>query len=106
MSLLDKFIGGVVIAAIFIGTPKLLRLGARKKAKAISNGKVYYGLLCYRVLLFYLAGVVSAEAILMVLLGNSIEGTIALLMTAISGIPFAVIYTLLYRNSFIKKYFS
>ena len=106
MDLLDMFISGAVIAAVFIGTPKLWKLGKQKQAETISSGKVYYGLLYYRVLLFYLAGVVSGEMILMVLLGNSIEGTIALLLTLISGIPFAILYAYLYRKSFIKKHLS
>ena len=54
----------------------------------------------------YLAGVVSGEMILMIILGNSVEGTVALLMTLISGIPFAALYTYLYRKNFIKKYLS
>lgn len=106
MDLLDMFISGAVIAAVFIGAPRLWKLGKQKQAETISNGKVYYGLLYCRILLFYLAGVVSGEMIFMILLGNSIEGTVALLMTLISGIPFAALYTYLYRKNFIKKYLS
>ena len=106
MDLLDVFISGAVIAAIFVGAPKLWKLGKQKQAESISKGKVYYGLLYCRVLAFYLAGVICGETILMVLLGNSIEGTIALLMTLISGVPFAILFTNLYKKSFIKKYLS
>lgn len=106
MDLLDMFISGAVIAAVFIGAPRLWKLGKQKQAETISNGKVYYGLLYCRILLFYLAGVVSGEMILMIILGNSVEGTVALLMTLISGIPFAALYTYLYRKNFIKKYLS
>lgn len=105
-NMLELFIRGAVIAAIVIGVPKLWKLGKQKKAESISNGKVYYGLLYCRVLAFYLAGVMCGEMILMVLLGNSVEGTIALLMTLISGVPFAVLFTHLYKKSFIKKYLS
>lgn len=103
---IELFIRGAVIAAIFIGVPKLWKLGKKKKAESIANGKVYYGLLYCRILAFYLAGVMCGEMILMVLLGNSVEGTIALLMTLISGVPFAVLFTHLYKKNFIKKYLS
>lgn len=43
--MLEKFISGAVIAAIVVGTPKLYRLGKKKKAESIQAGKVYYGLL-------------------------------------------------------------
>ena len=105
-NLIELFIRGAVIAAIVIGVPKLWKLGKQKKAESISNGKVYYGLLYCRVLAFYVLGVVCGEMILMMLLGNSIEGTIALLMTLVSGVPFAVLFTYLYKKSFIKKYLS
>ena len=105
-NMLELFICGAVIAAIFIGAPKLWKLGKQKKSEYINNGKVYYGLLYCRVLLFYVAGVVSAEMILMIMLGNSVQGTIALIMTLLCGIPFAALYTYLYRKSFIKKHLS
>ena len=78
--------------------------GKKKKAEAINNGKVYYGLIYYRILLFCLAGVVSAEMILMILLGNSVEGTGALILTVVCGIPFSALYTYIYRQAFIRKY--
>ena len=40
------------------------------------------------------------------MLGNSVQGTIALIMTLLCGIPFAALYTYLYRKSFIKKHLS
>jgi len=104
--MLELFIRGAVIAAIIIGAPKLWKLGKQKKTESVNNGKVYYGLLGCRVFLMYVAGVVSAEMILMVLLGDSVQGTIALIMTLVGGLPFAALYTYLYRRSFIKKYLT
>ena len=102
--MLELFIRGAVIAAIFIGVPKLWKLGKQKKAEAIANNKVYYGMLGFRVFLLYVAGVVSAEMILMIIFGDSIQGTIALIMTLVGGLPFTALYTYLYRKSFIKKH--
>ena len=104
--MLELFIRGAVIAAIFIGAPKLWQLGKQKKAEAIGGGMVYYGLLGCRVLLLYVAGVVSAESILLVLLGDSVQGAIALAMTLVGGLPFAALYAYLYRRRFIKKYLA
>lgn len=105
-NMLDLFISGAVIAAIVCGVPLLWKLGKKKKAETISKGKVYYGLIYYRIFLFYLAGVVSAETILMIVLGNSVEGAIALILTLVFGVPFAILYTYLYRKSFIKKHLT
>lgn len=104
--MLDLFIRGIILAAIVISVPMLWKLGKQKKAASIAKGAVYYGLLGCRVFLLYVAGVVSAEMILMVLLGDSVQGTIALIMTLVGGLPFAALYTYLYRRSFIKKYLA
>lgn len=101
--MLEKFISGAVIAAIIAGTPMLYKLGKRKKAEAIQNGKVYYGLLGCRVLGLFILGVISAEMILMLILGDSIEGTKALLLMLLVSIPFTVLYLFLYKKSFEKK---
>ena len=84
MDLLDMFISGAVIAAVFIGAPKLWKLGKQKQAEAISNGKVYYGLLYCRVLLFYLVGVISGELILMILLGMNLLRLLVLVKVRMS----------------------
>ena len=104
--MLEKFISGAVIAAIVVGTPKLYKLGKQKKAEAIQNGKVYYGLLWCRVLALFIAGVISSEMILMVLLGDSVEGVAALLLMLLCSIPFTFLYVYLYRKSFEKKYIA
>lgn len=105
-NMLDFFISGAVIGAFACGSPLLWKLGKKKKAETISKEKAYYGLVYYRIFLFYLAGVVSAEMILAIVLGSSVEGTIALILTLICGVPFAILYTYLYRKSFIKKYLT
>ena len=102
--MLEKFISGAIIAAVVVGSPKLYKLGKKKKAEAIQNGKVYYGLLWYRVLALFLAGIVSSETILMVLLGDSVEGAVALLLMLLCSLPFTVLYVYLYRKIFEKKY--
>lgn len=102
-SLLEKFISGVVIAAIVAGTPILYKFGKKKKAEAIQSGKVYYGVLGCRVLGLFILGVISAEMILMLILGDSVEGTKALLLMLLAAIPFTVLYVFLYKKSFEKK---
>lgn len=104
--MLEKFISGAVIAAIVVGTPKLYRLGKKKKAESIQAGKVYYGLLWCRVFALFLAGVISSEMILMVLLGDSVEGTAALLLMLLCSLPLTVLYVYLYKRSFEKKYLT
>jgi hypothetical protein len=104
--MLEKFISGAVVAAIVAGTPKLYRLGKKKKAESIRAGKVYYGLLWCRVFALVLAGVMSSEMILMVLLGDSVEGAIALLLMLLCSLPFTALYVYLYKRSFEKKYLA
>lgn len=104
--MLEKFISGAVIAAIVVGVPKLYKIGKEKKAKSIQDGKVYYGLLWCRVLALFLAGVISAEMILMVLLGDSVEGMVALLLMLLCSLPFTVLYVYLYKRRFEKKYLT
>lgn len=102
--MLELLISGVVISAVFVGVPLLWKLGKQKKAESISKGKVYYGLLYCRLLALYLAGVMCGEMILVLLIGDSIEGMSALLLTLILGVPFALLFTYLYKKSFVKKY--
>ena len=104
--MLEKFISGAVIAAIVVGGPKLYKLGKRKKAESIQKGKVYYGLLWCRILLFFIAGIISTEMILMLLLGDSIEGYIALIIMLLCSLPFAALYIFLYKKHFEKKYLN
>ena len=104
--MIEKFISGAVIAAIVVGGPKLYKLGKKKKAESIQNRKVYYGLLWCRVFALFLAGVVSSEMILMVLLGDSVEGVLALLLMLLCSLPFTVLYVYLYKRSFEKKYLT
>ena len=104
--MLEKFISGAVIALIFIGAPFLYKLGKTKKAESIQNGKVYYGLLRCRILLFFIAGIIISEMILMLLLGDSIEGYIALIIMFLCSLPFAALYIFLYKKHFEKKYLN
>ena len=104
--MLENFISGAVITAIVVGIPKLYQLGKKKRAESIQNGKVYYGLLWYRVFALFLAGVMSSEMILMVLLGDSVEGAVALLLMLLCSLPFTAFYIYLYKRSFEKKYLS
>ena len=104
--MLDKFIGGAIIALIVSITPFLYRLGKQKKQESIQNGKVYYGLIGCRILGFFVLGVITAEMILMILLGNSIEGLPALLITFVAGTIVTVIYVFLYKKAFEKKYLN
>lgn len=99
----EKFIGGAVIAGVFCGTPFLYKLGKKKKEEAIQKGKVYYGLLGCRVLGLFILGVISSEMILMLILGDSVEGMTALLLMLLASIPFTVLYVYLYKKSFEKK---
>ena len=100
------FILGAVAAAIVAGIPKLYSLGQEKKAESIQSRKVYYGLLWCRVFALFLAAVISSEMILMVLLGDSVDGTVALLLTLLCSLPFTVLYVYLYKRSFEKKYLT
>ena len=105
-NIIDAFIMGAVPAAIIAGVPMLYKLGKQKKIESINNGKVYYGLLYYRIFVFYLVGVMCGEMILLMILGNSIKGIVALLLTLLCGVPFAILFFNLYKNSFIKKHFE
>ena len=104
--MLDKFIAGAVLTAIVVGTPTLYRLGKEKKAESIQHGKIYYGLLWCRIIVLFLAAVISSELILMVLLGNSVEGTTALLLLLLCSLPLTALYVYLYRKGFKKKYLT
>ena len=84
----------------------LMKLGEKKKAEAINAGKVYYGLLYYRVLLWYVAGVFSCDVIMAAIFDDFIQGTTAILISLFVGLPFAALFIYLYRKSFIKRYLS
>lgn len=101
---LDKFIEGAVIALIFVGTPLLYKLGKKKKLEAIQKGKVYYGLLGCRVLGLFAVGFVCAEMVLMLILGDSIEGTQALLLVFLVAILVTVLLVFLYKKSFEERH--
>ena len=44
--------------------------------------------------------------ILMVLLGDSVEGTAALILMLLCSLPFTVLYVYLYKRSYEKKYLT
>ena len=101
--LLDAFITGALAAGIFTGVPALYKLGKQKKAEAIQNRKVYYGLLGCRIIGLFVLGIISADLLLMFLLGDSVEGTMALLLMFLVSLPFTVLYLFIYKKSFEKK---
>lgn len=101
---LDKFIEGTVIALIFVGTPLLYKLGKKKKLEAIQKGKVYYGLLGCRVLWLFVLGLVCAEMLLMLILGDSIEGTKALLLVFLVATLVTIPLVFLYKKSFEERH--
>lgn len=103
---IEAFIRGGLLCIIFVTGVPLFKLGQKQKMKSIKKGKVYYGLCYYKILLFYVIGVMCGETMLMLLLGDSTRGTIALVMTLISGVPFAALFTYLYANHFKNKYFQ
>lgn len=105
-SLLERFVVGAIVALIVSGTPMLIKLGKGQKANAIEKGKVYYGLLGYRILMFIILGILSSDTILMILLGDRMEGRSALILMLLLSIPFAAIYIVLYRRSFTNKYLA
>ena len=84
----------------------LMKLGEKKKAEAINAGKVYYGLLYYRVFLWYVAGVFSVDVIIAAIFDDFIQGTPAMLIALFGGLPLAAVYIFFYSKSFIKKYLS
>ncbi|MBE6815301.1 MAG: hypothetical protein E7522_07640 [Ruminococcaceae bacterium] len=100
--MLEKFITGAIIAGIFGGSPLLYKLGKKKKSETIQQGKIYYGLLYYRIIGFFVLGIISSEIILMLLLGDKVEGMVALLLMFVFSLPFTALYIYLYKKSFEK----
>lgn len=102
--MLEKFVVGAIVAFIVCVTPYLYKLGKEKKQESIKKGKVYYGLLGCRILGLFVLGTITAEMILMILLGDKIEGAIALLLLLVAGLVVTVIYVAIYTKSFQRKY--
>lgn len=101
--MLESFIRGAVIAAIVSGAPLLYKLGKKKKAEAIQKGKVYYGVLGCRVFGLFVLGIISSEMVLMAILGDSIEGNIALVLMLFVSFIFTAVYVYVYVKCFKKK---
>ena len=68
--------------------------------------KIVKAVLAVLIILFFIAGIISAEMILMLLLGDSIEGYIALIIMFLCSLPFAALYIFLYKKHFEKKYLN
>ena len=101
--MLEKFIVGTLVALFFAGTPKLYRLGKRKKAEAVAQGKVYYGLLGCRIMGLILAGLMTAEMFVL-MLQNVIEVITGIVIMVIATVPVSMMYINLYRKRFAEKY--
>ena len=98
----EKFIVGAIVAGVFSGSPFLYKLGKKKKAETIKQGKIYYGLLWCRVIGLFVLGIISSETVLMILLGDKVEGRVALLLMFVFSLPFTALYIYLYKKSFEK----
>lgn len=101
--MLERFVIGALTSLIVLGTPFLYKLGKRKKAEAIQKGKIYYGLLGCRVLGLFVLGIISSEMVLMAILGDSIEGNIALVLMLFVSFVFTAVYIYVYIKYFKKK---
>ena len=101
--MLEKFVVGTLVAMIVAGTPKLYKLGKRKKAEAVVQGKVYYGLLGCRIMGLILAGLMTAEMFVL-MLQNVIEVTTGIIIMVIATVPISMMYINLYRKRFTEKY--
>lgn len=101
--MLEKFIVGTMVALFFTGTPTLYKMGKRKKAEAVAQGKVYYGLLGCRILGLILAGLMTAEMFVL-MLQNAIEVIVGIVIMVIATVPISMMYINLYRKRFTKKY--
>lgn len=101
--MLEKFVVGTLVALFVVGTPKLYKLGKRKKAETVARGNVYYGLLGCRVIGLILAGLMTAEMFVL-MLQNMIEVITGIAIIVIATVPISMMYINMYRKSFTKKY--
>ena len=104
--MLEKFIVGTLAALIVAGTPKLYRLGKRKKAEAVVLGKVYYGLLGCRIIGLVLAGFMTAEMLVALLLQDVIEVTAGAVIIVGATVLVSMLYIWFYKKRFTEKYLS
>lgn len=105
-SLFEKFVVGSLSASVFLVAPQLWNYGKKLKNQSIVNGKIYYGVLYYRFVLLCLAGFMSAEMILLPIIGDSLEDTPALIPALLFSIPVTVLYVRLYKKYFTQKHLS
>jgi len=101
MSLLEKFISGVIVTLIIVGVPKIYKKGEINKKEHIKNKKVYYGI--FRMIGLYALAIMSGEMVLMIFLGNSgIDGMLALFLTIICSVPVMILYLHFYKKHYKK----
>jgi|GEM_PF-3813435 len=93
----ERVIRAIIVSLIMTGVPALYNLSKKNKINKEAQGKVYYGV--FRMILLYIASIVSSEGLLLLLFGTeTIEGIEALILTLICSIPFMYIYFLIYRK--------
>lgn len=92
----DRVINAIIVSLIVTGVPVIYNLCKKNKKEKEANGKVYYGV--FRIILLYIAAIMSSEMILMLLFEDSISGLEALLLTIICSIPIMYIYVLIYKK--------
>ena len=104
MNLFNMFIEGVVTALlavfVFYVIPRLYKSGKQKKKEHIENKKVYYGV--FRMIGLFFLALMSGETLLMLLLGDKVEGSIALLLLLGATIVFMILYLWLYKRHYYK----
>ena len=105
-SLFEKFVVGALSASVFLVTPQLWNYGKKLKNQSIVDGKIYYGVLYYRFILLCLAGFMSAEMILIPIVGDSLDDTQSIVLALLFSVPITVLYVRLYKKLFAKKHLS
>lgn len=105
-SLFEKFVVGAIAASVFLFAPRLWSYGKKSKIQSITDGKIYYGVLYYRFILLCLAGFMSAEMILIPIVGDSLEDTQSIVLALLFSVPITVLYVRLYKKLFVKKHLS
>lgn len=95
----------IVISFIFQFVPATYKSGEEKKNASIKKGKVYYGF--FRMIGLYLLAFMTSEMILLILLGDSVSGSAAFLMTVVLSVFVMIWYLKLYDSHYeklIKEY--
>lgn len=92
----DKFWASLFAAAIISGGAAIYNTSKENKEKKKKQNKVYYGVV--RMILLYLAALMSADFILMLILGDSIDGSEAFAMVFVFSIAIFLGYLMLYTK--------